>query len=291
MSGPPMPYVVPQFFDVNGTIAAGYKLFTYEAGTSKLATTWANGDLSTPNANPIVLDSAGRANIFLNQDSAYKFVMVRPDETTGYPTGPMWTATIIAPVPDVGMSSTESRAGKEEEISTSGTVQTIALPYRAGTVVYNKYVNAVATVDEAETDEVSIPAGSLSTDDDCLILEWEIDNTSVVVTAGVEGSLVDTLIPAIELGTAAASTFTRARFVITRVQNSCILDMTVMQNTGGGAVQVAGLVAGNPGFDFDANDYAVKMLGTTGDGNAHDLTIRGARVTLTQAVLDWTLLT
>lgn len=67
-----------QFFDNNGDPLNGGLLYTYAAGTTtpKATFTTAAGDVS--NANPIVLDSSGRAVIFI--DGAYKF---RLETSTG----------------------------------------------------------------------------------------------------------------------------------------------------------------------------------------------------------------
>jgi hypothetical protein len=49
-----------QFFDNNGVVLAGGKLYTYDAGTTTLRATYTDSTGATPNSNPIVLDSAGR---------------------------------------------------------------------------------------------------------------------------------------------------------------------------------------------------------------------------------------
>jgi hypothetical protein len=60
--------------DDNGNPLSGGLLYTYAAGTTTPATTYSDSTLATPNANPIVLDSAGRATIFLDATS-YKFLL------------------------------------------------------------------------------------------------------------------------------------------------------------------------------------------------------------------------
>lgn len=52
----------------------GGLLYTYAAGTSTPATTYSDAALTTPNANPIVLDAAGRATVYLAATS-YKFTL------------------------------------------------------------------------------------------------------------------------------------------------------------------------------------------------------------------------
>lgn len=66
-----------QFFDANGVPLSGGKLYTYAAGTTNLATTYTSSAGTTPHANPIILDSAGRVSeqIWLTSATAYKFVL------------------------------------------------------------------------------------------------------------------------------------------------------------------------------------------------------------------------
>ena len=53
-----------QAFDSNGAPLSGGKVYTYESGTSTPKTTYSDRALSTPNANPVVLDSRGEASIY-----------------------------------------------------------------------------------------------------------------------------------------------------------------------------------------------------------------------------------
>ena len=60
------PYPESQFFDSSGVPLAGGKLFTYQPGTTSLKATYQDLAGVTYNTNPITLDAAGRANIFLD---------------------------------------------------------------------------------------------------------------------------------------------------------------------------------------------------------------------------------
>jgi hypothetical protein len=67
-----------QFFDNNGTILSGGKIFTYAAGTTTPQVTYTSATGATPHANPIVLDSAGRVpggEVWLTDGLTYKFVI------------------------------------------------------------------------------------------------------------------------------------------------------------------------------------------------------------------------
>ncbi len=61
-------------FDQNGDPLNGGKLYTYEAGTSTPKQTFTDANEGTPNLNPIILDSEGYANVWL-ESGAYKFVL------------------------------------------------------------------------------------------------------------------------------------------------------------------------------------------------------------------------
>ena len=66
-----------QFFDNNGSPLSGGLLYTYAAGTTTPQTTYTASTGSIANANPIVLDSAGRTanEIWLTAGLTYKFVL------------------------------------------------------------------------------------------------------------------------------------------------------------------------------------------------------------------------
>jgi hypothetical protein len=83
------PVLKQKFFTNNGAPAAGYKVFTYEAGTDTKLDTY-QGVNGATNANPIILDFRGEANIWLPPNVAYKFVYSPPNDTDP-PTNPIWT--------------------------------------------------------------------------------------------------------------------------------------------------------------------------------------------------------
>ena len=121
--GTVMPALYHQFFDNNGEPAVGAKLFAYAAGTTTKQDTYTATDLATPNANPIVLDSAGRAKVFLSPTN-YKFVLA-PATDTDPPTSPIWTVDGVQYVPyvaQVDIAGTQSSVslGKLFELDANG---------------------------------------------------------------------------------------------------------------------------------------------------------------------------
>jgi hypothetical protein len=84
------PFPVMQFFDNNGDPLSGGKLYTFQAGgpSTPLATYTDQGG-GTPNANPVILDSAGRANIWLTDAQLYYWSLTDANDVQ------IWTADNI----------------------------------------------------------------------------------------------------------------------------------------------------------------------------------------------------
>jgi microcystin-dependent protein len=87
------PLFPPQFFANDGAPAAGYLLHTYESGTTTPKATYTNQAGSAANTNPIVLDSAGRCNLWLDTGE-YTFVLATPADVA------VWTRDDIAGIPE-----------------------------------------------------------------------------------------------------------------------------------------------------------------------------------------------
>jgi len=72
-----MSYLTPspkqQFFTSNGVPLSGGKLYTYEAGTSTPIPTFTSAQGNIANTNPIILDSRGECNLWINFGSRYKY--------------------------------------------------------------------------------------------------------------------------------------------------------------------------------------------------------------------------
>ena len=69
------PWLKPRFF-ITGTNRplAGGLMYTYKAGTTTPATTYSN-DSGTANTNPIVLDSDGQCDLFLDDSISYRIIL------------------------------------------------------------------------------------------------------------------------------------------------------------------------------------------------------------------------
>jgi hypothetical protein len=96
-TGNVMPTPVQQFLDNDGNPLAGGKLYSYSAGTSVALSTYTDSNLGTPNANPVVLDSAGRAAVFLSSNS-YKFILHNSSDVAVYTRDNVQAITLSATV-------------------------------------------------------------------------------------------------------------------------------------------------------------------------------------------------
>lgn len=79
-----------QFFANNGTPLVGGKLYSYAAGTTTPLATYSSSSLTTPNTNPVILDSRGEAGVWLGVQS-YKLALYTPDNIL------IWTVDNIEP--------------------------------------------------------------------------------------------------------------------------------------------------------------------------------------------------
>lgn len=64
-----------QFLDANGAPLAGGKVYTYQAGTTTPLATYTTAGGTTPNANPVILDARGEADIWYAPGVSYKVVL------------------------------------------------------------------------------------------------------------------------------------------------------------------------------------------------------------------------
>ena len=69
-----VPNLRQKFFDNNGLVLAGGKIYTYAAGTTTPLATYTDATGATPNTNPVILNANGEADIWLSQ-SSYKITI------------------------------------------------------------------------------------------------------------------------------------------------------------------------------------------------------------------------
>lgn len=116
------PFPKHVFLDNNGNPCNACLVFTYTSGTSTKVTTWTDVNLSSSNTNPIVLDSSGRATIFLSPGVSYKFIL-SPSTDSDPPVAPIWTVDGVGAVPPTGTATDVDITGTAgENLSASDAV-------------------------------------------------------------------------------------------------------------------------------------------------------------------------
>lgn len=124
-----------QFFDDNGATLTGGLLYTYAAGTTTPLTTYSSSTGATANANPIVLDSAGRISgeVWLINATPYKFVLKTSAGVT------LWTNDNIAGIPASNNTSFVLLGATSGQITLKAAdiagTNTITFPASTGTVI------------------------------------------------------------------------------------------------------------------------------------------------------------
>lgn len=149
-----------QFFDNNGVILSGGKIYTYAAGTTTPQATYTSASGVTPHANPIILDSAGRVpggEIWLTDGLVYKFVI----ETA--------TSILLGTYDNItGVNSNFVNYTVQEEVITATAGQTVfnlsTINYTPGTNSLTVYIDGVNqyvgdSYLETDSDTVTFTAG------------------------------------------------------------------------------------------------------------------------------------
>jgi parallel beta-helix repeat protein len=135
----PVGGVAAQFFDNDGNVLSGGKIYTYAAGTSTPQTTYTTGAGLVAHSNPIILNSAGRVptgEIWLTDGSAYKFVIRDANDT------------LIGSYDNiVGINSNFVNYTASQEIQTATAGQTVftltTMAYQPGTNSLSVFVDGV----------------------------------------------------------------------------------------------------------------------------------------------------
>ena len=149
-----------QFFDNNGVILSGGKIYTYAAGTTTSQATYTSASGATPHSNPIVLDSAGRVpggEIWLTDGLVYKFVI---ETSNGILIGSYDNIT--------GVNSNFVNYTVQEEVITATAGQTVfnlsTINYTPGTNSLTVYIDGVnqyvgTSYLETDSDTVTFTSG------------------------------------------------------------------------------------------------------------------------------------
>jgi hypothetical protein len=93
-----------QFLDASGAPLVGGKVYTYAAGTTTPLATYTTGAGTVANANPVILDSRGEANIWYTTGTSYKVVLADSADAL------IWTVDNIATIGSLAFQNADAVA-------------------------------------------------------------------------------------------------------------------------------------------------------------------------------------
>jgi hypothetical protein len=109
-----------QFLDTSGRPLAGGRIYTYIAGTTTPQVTYQDSTGTTPNTNPIVLDSGGFGTIYLSTTLSYKVVMKNAQNVQQWSvdniagtTGTLSTVPLNSILPATGASTIDNGTNQQ----------------------------------------------------------------------------------------------------------------------------------------------------------------------------------
>lgn len=180
MAGTLAPFWSSQFFDDSGNPLNGGFIYTYAAGTSTPATTYTDSALSVANANPIVLDSAGRCTIFLAL-SSYKFVLKTSAGVT------IETRDNISSTAVAASAATDNGVCEGRLTLTSGTPVTTADVTAATTVYFTPYGgNRIALYDGSSWSILTFSELNIALGTDTINKNYDVFAFALAGVAGIE---------------------------------------------------------------------------------------------------------
>lgn len=157
-----------QAFDANGNPLSGGLLYTYTAGTLTPQATYTDAGAGTPNANPVVLDAAGRANVWIGT-TAYRVILKDSGGTTIYDVDNIKSAAGTVGDLQTYLADTVSTANGDAMIGVKKTFSSVVARTQHG--VNNDYV----TINDW------LPAGFVTTNDATTYITAALSSGAVTV--------------------------------------------------------------------------------------------------------------
>ena len=152
----PMPVPKMQFLDGSGNPVSNGKLYSYVSGTSTPLDTYSNSS-GALNTNPVILDSEGRATVFMSSAVSYRF---RLDTSA--------SVTVWGPIDGVRFAALDSVTGTANQITVSANTGSVTFslagPHAYTTqtqygVVYGNATGALGSTAAGSSSMVLISTG------------------------------------------------------------------------------------------------------------------------------------
>jgi hypothetical protein len=182
-----------QFFDNNGVPLSGGKLYTYEAGTTTPAETYTTRAGTVDNANPIILNSAGRTpnEIWFTGGVLFKFVLTTSTDVL------IGTYDDIASINDptqnntlITVTGTNALTGTSPSPITAYTTgyQATFIAVNANTAAVTIDIDGVGTKSITKNGAIALAAGDIVAASVCFII---YDGTQFELVGAVGGANIN----------------------------------------------------------------------------------------------------
>lgn len=141
-----MPLIKPQFFDDNGLPLSGGSVACFDPGTSDYKTIYTSQDGSVEQSNPCPLDSAGRAEIWL--DGYYDIAVYSSSDGSG---DPLYTVLNVAYSPEAGTSEYSGTLTMDDILEGDEYGRVLRTSISAGKILLSECSGSLDDIAEGET--------------------------------------------------------------------------------------------------------------------------------------------
>lgn len=260
-----------QIYGSDGNPLVGGKIYTYAAGTTTPLATYTDAGAGTANTNPIILNSLGQANIWLDLTSSYKFsvftsadVLLYTVDNIATPVDYASLVTLLASPPPIG--STAANTGAFTTLTaTTGTITTLgattgnittvnATTVNAATITATGTVTAETLTFEGGGSMTKVPESAIkpitaTVAANALTVTLNpttLDFRSATLTSGtvvsrlISSAISVTVSSGSTLGTVSA---TQSRIVVLALDNAGTVELAVVNILGGNDLSETGLIS------------------------------------------------
>lgn len=176
-----------KFTQDDGTPAVGWKVASYQAGTSTPLSTYTDQSGTVVNANPTILDGSGEAEIWLDPDAAYKIVLKDENDVVQWTVDDVNAADILAATSLTVSGSTSLQATTATTISASGQVTSTVVTGTAPLVIASTTKVANLNVDKLDDQDWASP-GAIGSNTPSTGVFTSLSGTSVATRSAANGS-------------------------------------------------------------------------------------------------------
>jgi len=141
-----MPLIKPQFFDDNGLPLSGGSVACFDPGTSDYKTIYTSQDGSVEQSNPCPLDSAGRAEIWL--DGYYDIAVYSSSDGSG---DPLYTVLNVAYSPEAGTSEYSGTLTMDDILEGDEYGRVLRTSISAGKILLSECSGSLDDIAEGDT--------------------------------------------------------------------------------------------------------------------------------------------